>query len=99
MVLRHKTPAEPAKPVLTKLAAATAELTRVGQHQRELVAQARSEGCTWEQVAAATGVSHHAARKRWHQVPATMSSDLQQAELAAQVGGSSYRTPIGGPNY
>ena len=85
MTLRHKTPAGPAKPILKELAAATAELNRVEQHQRELVAQARFEGCSWEAVAAATGVSHHVARKRWHQVPATSSSDLQQAEMAAEM--------------
>src|SRR5215831_15816996 len=93
MALLHKAHAEPPKPVLKELAAATAELTRVEQHQRELVAQARFEGCSWEQVAAATGVSHHAARKRWHQVPATSSGDLRQAELAADVGKSHGDTP------
>jgi hypothetical protein len=93
MVLGHKTPAEPARPVLEELVAATAERARVEQHQRELVAQARSEGCTWEEVAAATGVSHHAARKRWHQVPATASSDLREAELAKDLGVSHGETP------
>ena len=92
MSLLHKAPVETPKPVLNELAAATAELTRVEQHQRELVAQARSEGCTWEEVAAATGVSHHAARKRWHQVPARPSSDLRQAELAAEFGKSAVGT-------
>ena len=80
MALLHKAPAQPPQPVLKELAAATAELSRVEQHQRELVAQARSEGCTWAEVAAATGVSHHAARKRWHQVPARPSRDLQAWE-------------------
>jgi hypothetical protein len=89
MTLRHKTPAEPAKPVLTELAAATAELSRVEQHQRELVAQARFEGCSWAEVGAATGLSHHAARKRWHEVPdlaAGSQGDFQKAELSVNMG-------------
>src|SRR5262245_44711954 len=93
MVLHHKTPAEPPKPVLKELAAATAELNRVEQHQRELVAQARVEGCSWEQVAAATGVSHHAARKRWHDPPSgTTSLELLEDQMIAE-----WRPPAGPP--
>jgi hypothetical protein len=93
MVLRHRTSAEPEKPVLKELAATTAELKRVEQHQRELVAQARFEGCSWEQVAAATGVSHHAARKRWHVPPpgATSAERLEDQMLAE------WRPPAGPP--
>ena len=89
MTLRHKAPTEPTKPVLKELAAVTAELNRVEQHQRELVAQARSEGCSWAEVGAATGLSHHAARKRWHDVPdlaAGSRGDFHQAELRAEMG-------------
>jgi hypothetical protein len=86
MVLRHRTSAEPEKSVLKELAAATAEPNRVEQHQRELVAQARFEGCSWDQVAAATGVSHHAARKRWHDPPPGSVNELRHAEVAEEKG-------------
>ena len=86
MTLGHKTPAERAKPVLKELAVATAELNRVEQHQRELVAQARFEGCSWAEVAAATGVSHHAARKRWHDPPQGTRSELLQVQLKEAFG-------------
>jgi DNA-directed RNA polymerase specialized sigma24 family protein len=74
-----------ASPRLAELAAATAELSRLERHQRELVAQARSEGCSWAEVAAATGVSPHAARKRWPSVAAGSMVEVRQAEVDFEV--------------
>jgi hypothetical protein len=83
MTLHHKKPSD--SPALKELAAATDQLNRAERRQRELVAQARAAGSSWADVAAATGVTQHMARKRWHDVPDGAAGALRETELHAQV--------------
>jgi hypothetical protein len=84
MPLHHKKASD--SPALQELAAATDQLNRAERRQRELVAHARAAGSSWADIAAATGVTRHVARKRWHDVPSGAMGELGEAELRAEIG-------------
>lgn len=50
---------------LQKVAASTYEVTRVGAQLDAAVAEARGLGATWEQIAAAAGMTRQSAWRRW----------------------------------
>jgi DNA-binding CsgD family transcriptional regulator len=83
----HQASAEQTEPVLKELAAVTTELHRLEQRQRELAADARSQGCSWSEVAAAAGVCRHGRRRSgdprfgWASLSQT---ELVVADLAAR---------------
>lgn len=51
--------------VLERLGSAVAERDRLGAHVADLVAQGRSQGLTWTQLATPLGVTPQAVQKRY----------------------------------